>query len=259
MNSTQLIYNPSNESLFNRAEIDAMPVPAALGPRHNPYPFGAYLNDVEESLDLNGLEILRQEYAIDHDGQRLFGLMEVAPLEGELITAKDWSLLIGVRGSHDQRISRGLTLGSRVMVCSNLCFHGDLGTFHTKQTLNIASRLPALIRGAVERIPELAHQQEARFNTYKAHEFGSPRHGDAALIEIMRRGGLTGAQLAKAVQQWDNPDHDDHAAYGWSMWRLLNACTEAVKPGGANVNMATIQDRTQKTTSFLDEVAGISY
>ena len=197
-NQTHLIYNPGNESLFSRDQINAMPVPAALGPRHNPYPFGSYLNDIEESLDINGLEIVRQEYAIDQEGNSLFGLMEVAPLEGELISAKDWSLLVGVRGSHNQRISRCITLGSRVMACSHLCFHGDLGTFHTKQTLNIASRMPALIRGAVERIPQLAHQQEKRFDTYKEHEFNNSRHGDAALIEIVRRGGLTGAQLSKA-------------------------------------------------------------
>jgi hypothetical protein len=199
-----------------------------------------------------------QEYAIQKDGQRMFGLMTVGPkaLEGQLITADDWNVMIGIRGAHDQSVQRGITLGSRVMVCSNLCFSGNLGTFVTKQTINIRHRIPGLIRSAVARLPEMAEQLEHTYNAYRNFEM-KPRWGDAALVEITRRGGLSSAQLGRAIQEWDRPSHEEHAENGYSAWRLLNACTEALKPTGTMGNMNIVQDRSQKVSSFLNEVVGI--
>lgn len=255
-NTTSLMYNAQNETLLNRFELAQLPLPAALGSRHNPYPFSDYIDEVTHALNLNGLQITNEEFAVDHDNLRMFGIMEVGAIEGQLITDEDWKLLVGVRGSHDCKISRGLTLGSQVLVCSNLCFHGNIGTFNTKQTLNIGTRLPGLIQDAVAHIPELAETQQLSFDNYK-NQIMLPRQGDAMLIELHRRGGLSSSQLGHAVKEWDNPSHEEHAEHDYSVWRLLNACTEAVKPTGNNVNMNTIQRRTQITSTLMDELVGV--
>ena len=253
--TTNLMYNPGNEALMSRAILHNLPVPAPQGPRHRPIGFGPYADEVVEALNLNGLRTVQEEYAVSNDGNRMFGVLEVEPLEGELITADDWKLLVGVRGSHDQKISRGLTLGSQILVCSNLCFSGNLGTFHTKQTTNIWSRLPGLIGEAVKRIPEAAQRQELEFNRFKEVEL-IPRHGDAALVELYRREAMTAAQLGHAIQEWDTPSHVEHAEHGHSLWRLHNAFTESLKPTGQTVNMQTISERTEVGSQFLREVAG---
>ena len=76
--------------------------------------------------------------------------------------------------------------------------------------------------------------------------------GDAMLAEIYRRGGLSGSQLGKAVTEWGNPSHEEHAQYGQSAWQLLQACTEAVKPTG-RVNMEIVRNRTMITSQYLDK------
>lgn len=252
-----LMYNPSTDIITDRSALDLLETPEARGRFHQPYPFSTFVDQVEHGLENNGLQIVTEEYAITKDNNRMFGMMEIAPLEGELIKADDWRLTLGLRGSHDERIPRGIALGSQVMVCSNLCFSGDLGTFKTKQTLNIATRLPALIDSAMARIPQLAEMQERKFDAYKNKVI---KHwaGDAALVELVRRGGLTSAQLGKALQEWDNPSHEEHAQYGKNtVWNLFNACTEALKPTGTVVNMNTVQDRSQRVESYINGIVGI--
>jgi hypothetical protein len=251
-----LLYNPANESLHTREQLHDLPLPPALGRFHHPVPFGEYADLVAHRLERVGFEINAEEYAVDHDGQRLFGLLEVAPLEGEYISAKDWSLQVGLRGSHDQSVPRALTLGSRVLVCSNLCFHGDLGVFSTRQTTNIWQRLPSLVERALDTLPQLAQRNEQRFDQYRLTQI-NPRQGDAALVELHRRGALSSAQLGRAIAEWDEPTHEEHAEDGHSIWRLFNASTEALKPTGERVNHDLIRQRSERVSSFLDEVAGL--
>lgn len=254
-----LMYDSKNDVRVNRQQLGELTTPPARGRFHNPIGFGEYVDLVNHSMEQNGLKLVNPEYAVTKDHNRFFGLAEVEPLEGDLILADDWKLTVGLRGSHDQKIPRGLTLGSQVLVCSNLCFSGDLSTLQTKQTLNIWQRLPEMIRVAVANIPELAHVQEQKFDAYKNHVFKSPRHGDAFLVETFRRGALTAAQMGTAIKEWDSPKHAEHAEHGYSAWRLLNACTEALKPTGDNVNHDTIRQRSIAVSSFLDEVTGIDF
>lgn len=250
---SELLYSQAN---INRNEINLLPTPEAMGRFHHPYSFGQYIDDIENGLSLSGLKIANEEYEVTHGDNRLFGVMEVEPIEGELITAEDWKLLIGLRGSHDQRIPRGLSLGNQVMVCSNLCFSGSLGTMNTKQTTNIGNRIPTLIKDAVSRIPELAYEQEKIFNRYKEVEM-TPRQGDSALVELHRRNALNSNQLSRAIHEWDKPSYEDHTQYGRSVWQLFNASTESLKPTGNSSNSDTVRQRSELVSSFMNEVAGL--
>jgi hypothetical protein len=219
-------------------------------------PFAEFADSVVGGIERMGLQIDAEEYAVSENHQRLFGLVEVSPAEGEYIARDDWKLQIGLRGSHDQSISRGISIGSRVLVCSNLCFHGDLGTLSTKQTINAPARVSDLIRVALDKIPEVANHNARRFDAYRTTPL-RPRHGDAALVELHRRHALTSSQLSRAITQWDEPQHEEHAEDGHSIWRLFNAATEALKPTSPRANMDTIRQRSQQISGFLDEVVGI--
>lgn len=257
---TNLMYSTATDKPVTLNQLQMIPTPPPMGPRHHPYGFGQYAEDVHVALDRAGIQVLDEEYAVTKDHQRMFGIMEIGskPLEGELITANEWSLLLGLRGAHDQRIGRGMVLGSRVTVCSNLQFSGNVADFTTRQTTFIGTRLPGLIYEAVQKIPEMAARQERVFDAYHNREM-KPRAGDAALVEIYRRDGLSSAQLGRAVNEWHEPTFEEHAADGFNAWRLMNSVTQALKPTGANVNHNTIAQRSQVTSKFLDEVCGIDF
>ena len=258
--STSMIYPSSTNTEYSREQLGVIATPPPMGSRHYPYSFQEFVETIYHGLDIQGIEVVGEEFVTSHENMRLFGALELEMpvMEGEYIPAdgKDHRIVLGLRGSHDQSITRGLALGSQVFICSNLCFSGNLGNIATKQTTNIGARLPGLIRNAIEMIPAEAERNVVRFDRYRNSEI--PQHaGDAALVEIFRRGGLSGSQLGKAVREWDTPSHPEHGEQGFSIWKLFNACTEAVKPGGANSNPETVYERTGNISSYLDSIVGL--
>lgn len=246
----------TTDTRLTRDQLADIPTPLPLGHYHHPVSFHTYVEEVAHQLSRCGLEIAQEEHLVGHENQRYFGLMEIQPaLEGQLIAAKDWRILLGLRGSHDQSVQRGVALGRSVIVCSNLCFSGDIYTSSTKQTTHIWDRLPQIIFQALSALPEMAHLEERRVQALKDFTM-KPRWGDAALVEIWRRGGLNAAQFGRAVNEWDRPKHEEFAASGHTAWRLEQAVTEAVKPTGQRSNMFQTQDRTRIASDFLTEVVG---
>jgi len=208
-------------------------------------PFSDYADLVENELDKCGLQVLDEEFEVTNAGSLFFGAFEVALDNKYLVEADDFRVIVGLRGSHNQSIQRGLCIGEQVMVCSNMCFSGSLGTFKTKQTTNIWDRIPALVADAVNKIPDRAAETEKRLTEYKSTLL-NPTQGDQFLIELHRRGGLSATQLGVAVKEWDRPSYDAHAAYNdntsydRSAWQLYNACTEALKPTGSRLQSTEV-------------------
>jgi hypothetical protein len=232
-----------------------------LGRFHNPIPYAEFADQVAEQLACNGLYIHEEGYGVLNDGSKFFGLMEVStdkPIEGEYIAKNDrgYNLTVGLRGSYDQTLPRQLAVGSRVFVCDNLCFSGQVG-IKTKQTTNIRLRLPALIQNAVAQIPEMGAIQDRRFDSYKNTEI-RPEQGDAALIELVRRGSLNPSHVGKAIREWDEPSHQEHTENGFSVWRLQNAVTEAIKPTPGTPAVLNAQNRTIGMTEYFDGITGFA-
>ena len=160
---SHLMYNSATDIKVERDYLENLRTPAPMGSRHAPYPFYSFATDTVRAIEDAGFAVTQEDYAITKDEQRLFGLLNVSrPQDSTLKTTlyvgesdssfgvpvpvadlhkPDWNMLVALRGSHDQSVSRGLAIGSRVMVCSNLCFHGDLGNWNSKQTTHISHRI----------------------------------------------------------------------------------------------------------------------
>lgn len=249
----RLLYG-AHDRLLGLDELHQVPTPEPQGRFHQPIPFGDYVELVKNRLDRQGIDVLGEQYCLDPAGTTFFGamLIQVKGFERE-----GTNITLGVRGSHVQKVPRGLTVGTRVTVCSNLCFSGNLGTFSTKQTLYVWNRLPGLVEQSVQRLPGMAEREAKRHDAYRLTHI-TPRQGDAALAELYRRGALAGNQLPRAIREWDNPTYEEHAEDGHTAWRLLNAVTEVQKPTTERpVNMNLLSRRTANAVSFLDEVAGL--
>ena len=252
----------ADDQLMSRDQIMAVPTPNAMGSRHNPVGYGDFLDLIFHRLDNAGLAVINDEYCTAQENGRFFGTMELGLKSGDgLISSDQMTITLGVRGAHNQSISRGLCIGNRVIVCSNLCFSGDMtnGALSTKQSTNVWDRLPGLVSQAIDTIPALAHREERRLEAYQEHTFTSPRHGDAVLVELYRQQALTAAQLGRAVSEWDHPTYEEHSVNGNTAWKLINAVTESVKPTGTTVNMDHVRERTAKASNFMDSVVGIDF
>lgn len=65
--------------------------------------------------------ITKTQFGLAKKGQQLFGVMELRNNNGS-----EFSYAIGFRNSYDKSLALGLVGGTRVFVCSNLCFSGDV-------------------------------------------------------------------------------------------------------------------------------------
>lgn len=250
---------------INRAALAELPLPAPKGPRHVVRPFIADVEMIDTFLGRNGFKIAEEAFGVKTDTKgmpsQFFGALEIRPvaLEGEYLPAvadKSFALTVGVRGSYDQSLPRGLAVGSRVFVCDNLAFSGEVSVY-SKQTTNIGSRIEGLLAAAVDRIPLMAEAQTKRFSAYRNYTL-TKQKGDAILIECVRRGIINPSDIGRAIKEWDEPSHAEHAEQGKTVWTLFNAVTEAIKP--SNVERAHILgawNRTVPLTQYLDQGIGL--
>lgn len=239
---------------MDRTQLGMLPVPEPMGKRHYIRPFIDEVQDVTELLGEHGMRLKDESYGVKiKDGYptQFFGLME---LDFSELGDTDYALTIGLRGSYNQTLPRGLVVGSNVFVCDNLCFSGEV-TMKTKQTININSRIRELLYDAVAQIPDLAYHQHSRFNRYKEVDVG--KHGvDSAIIDLVRVGTLNPSQVGKVIEEWDVPKHPEHAQYGHSVWRFHNAVTEALKPADNDrPHVMTAMNRTLPLTEMCDKLA----
>lgn len=251
---------------INRDQLAALPLPAARGSRHAIRPFIADIEMIDGYLQEAGFALVDESFGVKSDKDNMpsqfFGAMEIRPktLEGVVIPAgsddKTFGLTIGLRGSYDQTLPRGIAVGSRVFVCDNLAFSGEVSVY-SKQTTNINSRIEVLLRDAVNRIPAMAQAQTARFDAYRNFELSQVK-GDAILIECVRRGILNPSNVGQAIKEWDTPSHIEHAAEGKTVWTLFNAVTEAIKPSNKDrAHILSAWERTVPLTSYLDAGVGL--
>jgi len=246
-----LIYNSATDIKVERDYLANLQTPQPMGSRHAPYPFHAFATDTVNAIEKAGFAIEKEEYVITKDENRLFGLLNisrpvapVAPTYGvPALYRPAWNMLVALRGAHDQSISRGLAIGSQVEVCSNLSFHGDLGNWSSKQTINMYLRLPGMVADAVAGLGHAGKRLVVDFDNFNAAQISSAR-GDSILLDIFRAGGFSASQLGRAIADWDECSFEEHTANGRNLWWLFNSATHALKPTGANTNHADVQHRS---------------
>jgi hypothetical protein len=237
-----LLYNSATDIKVSRSDLANLQTPPPIGSRHAPYPFHSFVQDTVNAIQNSGYVINDEDYAITKSENRLFGLLTVSrPVNG--YPARRHDTFVGLRGAHDQSISRGLTIGSRVMVCSNLCFSGDLGNWRSKQTTNIADRIPNMVSDAVAGLGHADKQLTVDFDSFAQRQLTRDQ-GDDILLDIFRSGGFSASQLGRAIADWDDCSVPEHTEHGRSVWWLFNSCTHALKPTGANSNHSDLQHRS---------------
>ena len=224
---------------------------------HYPIPHGDVVDLIQRSMAHVGYEIVKAEYALRNGvdsrtkqpipGAQLFGLLNLR--NGH--NAGDYSLIAGFRNSHDKTIPAGIALGSRVLVCDNMAFSGEV-VFGRKHTRFIMGDLPSIIQTAVGRLGDLRVSQDRRITAYKGREL-SDRDAYAGIIHMLKADILPASKIGKVVEEWDRRG-ERHAEFApRNAWSLFNAATEVLKdypidgPGADGY-----QSRTMRLHALMD-------
>ncbi len=186
-----------------------------------PIPHDRLVEGVERSLESVGLHVVTQAHGLARDGQRYFGLLQVA--QGD--QSDDFGLVVDVRNSHDKSFPAALALGATVFVCDNLSFSGEV-KLARKHTTYIERDLPVLVSRALGRLTDLRHTQERRFIAYKEQRLSDSQVNDV-VIQALDARVLPVTRIPDVLKEWRQPAHE---AFGdKTAWRLFNGFTEVLK------------------------------
>lgn len=201
----------------------------------------------EDELHRLDLRILSEAHGLSHEGQRYFGMFEVA----NGIEGRDYNTVVGLRNSHDKVLPTGAACGSGVFVCDNLCFSGEV-TLARKHTPNIMRDLPHLVSGMVDQVLGILQpKMERRIDSYREVELPDVVAHDT-MIRAVKRKALIPSKLPRAITEWDTPAHPEFEVGGKTGWRLFNAFTEAMK----GTSPHELVDRTMAIHEIMDDVCG---
>jgi len=228
------------------AEVQSSATPDPVG-SHYPIPHSRILELATEGLEGQGLHIVSGEHALAKDGQRYFGLLNLTNGSNN----SDFGLIAAVRNTHDKSFSAGMALGSRVFVCDNLAFSGEV-TFARKHTRFALQDLPRLVNDALGRLGDLRRSQELRIEGYKGAEL-SDDQAYAAIVRAAMARVIPNARIREVVEQWHQPVHQEfEARTGWS---LFNDFTEVLKAYPVD----QVSARTQVLHGLMDTTCGLDF
>lgn len=174
---------------------------------------------VRGTLQMFGHSIVAEHFALDHDGQRFFGLMELrSPYTGYTDTC-------GLRNSNDKAFPIGVSFGAKCFVCSNLSFLGD-HVIKRRHTANAKRELPGLLMEIIEPLAIQREHQARTFDRYRGTHI-TDQVADAAILQLYRQGVIGVQRIADVVREYDEPTFDDFRE-DRNVWRLFNATTYAL-------------------------------
>lgn len=234
-------------------DVLAVETPDATDTWH-PVSHELLIDQVTGSMESAGLRVVDSVHGLWKDGDRYFGLMQVA----NGVEHEDYSLVVGLRNSHDKSFPAAIALGSGVFVCDNLAFSGEvkLARRHTKY---IERDLPQVVADAIARLGQLRITQEERIEAYKATDIDDVAAHDFVIRSI--DGKVIGPTRVKSVlNEWRKPQHDEFEPR--TAWSLFNAFTEAMKPrrregNRDNNNLITLPASTQRLHGLMDAQCGL--
>jgi len=214
---------------------------------HYPIPHSKILELVTGGLEEQGLTVVGGEHALAREGARYFGLLQLTNGDNH----EDFSLIAAVRNAHDKSFAASMALGSRVFVCDNLAFSGEV-TFARKHTRFAMQDLPGLVNDALGRLGSLKRTQEARIAGYKTAAL-SDDQAYAAIVRATMAKVLPNAKIKDVIEQWHEPSHEEfQPRTGWS---LFNGFTEILKAYPAE----QLPRRTQTLHGLMDRACGLDF
>ena len=152
----------------SRADLTHVPVPAGTS-SYTPVPHETFLQAIHVQLPAFRLTCETEQLALARDGKQMFGVLSCTNGTEE----RGLRLAIGFRNSYDKSLSCGLVAGLRVVVCSNLCFSGEV-EMRRRHTLNVLRDLPDFERILRRRIMTLPGIGEVESNVLLSEEKAGP-------------------------------------------------------------------------------------
>lgn len=206
------------------------------------------VEQVENRLEGTGLRFTRSQFSLTAGGARMFATYDLASEICEGVT-----LAIGVRNSIDKSFPLGFVGGSRVFVCDNLAFSGQV--FVTKKhTKNGRENYIREISAAVNSLEQYRQAEKVRHDRLSSIELQSAL-ADSIILQSAIDGRVPLRSLDDIVKEWRNPTFE--AFQPRTAWSLLNAFTTVLGRDAGNRNPGRYADLTMALQADIFSRLGV--
>jgi hypothetical protein len=218
--AVRLMAHDHGDKLVGRQDLIGLPIPDATR-THVPVPHADVVSSLVQSLGFRNIEVERDEYALSGDAMRMFGVMTLS------VQHSGVKLALGLRNSHDKSFSLAITVGFRVVVCSNLMFSGDFqAVIAKKHTKNFD--LADTIALAVEKMQRGFEPMGRRIEAWRNCSLPDTKAKNIIYAAFIEDGLPMPKHLAKVVHRhYFDPVYPEFEER--TMWSLQNAFTSSLK------------------------------
>jgi len=211
---------------------------------HHPIRHVELVKLVEDNLDDIKLTVTSREFAVTPNGKVFFGLLHVR----NNVEHDDYNWTIGLRNSHDKSLRAGIVAGSRVFVCDNLAFYGNVVMFRT-HTNQIEKDLGERIRSMLGKVLDSFKTMDARIAIYKARKLQTDEAASIVCGAAMDK-VIDDQMVMPVLRYYQQPTHKEFEPR--TAWSLFNSFTEIDKKLG----IRQLPERMRKLHAFFDKVVG---
>ncbi len=205
------------------------------------------VTEVEAQLTSAGFELDSTVHALSHEGARYFGIIQVRLPHQE---TSDYAWIVGLRNSHDKTYPAGLVAGSRVFVCDNLAFTGEV-QLSRKHTRHAVRDLKHLTARAVGQLGDRFHRLDERIAAYRTDPMPDWAAHDLVVRAIDCK-AITASQIPHVLHEWRKPSYPEFEAR--NAWSLFNAFTEVHK----QINPNAALPRGEALHGLFDAAVGLN-
>lgn len=196
------------------------------------------------------MELISEDYGVspksgENSGNRMFGVLTY-----EVPGCSDMGLSLGMRNSYDQSLSVGVCSGSKVFVCDNLAFVGNVKVAR-KHTGELHAQMEKLISYSISQSPK--HFQQVLEDRKELQNISLNDDQAWSILGVAYgRELIKPRQLLLAMRAWQEPPQD--AFRPRNAWSLYNAFTEALKSSSALDVMESHIDIHDFFMEFTEEI-----
>ena len=211
--------------------VPDVPFTKSFHPIHHREIIGA----IQEGIQAVGLEIVAKQYVLAQNGQRFFGVYDLSYSNGELC----WSL--GIRNSMNKSMSLGITAGTRVFVCENLCFSGEFLAFRRHTSGLDIDELAFLAYRSVRRMIPLLKAFQVWHEGLKGYPL-TEVDSKILMVEIMTNNVIPASKFHQFNNLYGN-------VYDDSLWGFHETCTDLLRDS----NLLTLPNKNKILNGVIND------
>jgi len=212
-----------------------------------PLSHASVLQTVKDKLREGGFLVEREQLALSRHDARFFGTLDL-----QSYVAPGVTLAVGIRNSIDKSLPIGFAAGSRVFVCDNLSFRGEVNVSR-KHTIYGEARYSEALSLAVKSLPQFQAAESARVTRFQQMEISSTL-AESLMLRAYERDIVSHRLLPRIIAEYRKPSYEEFQAP--TLWSLLNAFT-TVLGDRQKTNPQHFASLTIRLSDLLSEAAGV--